>query len=95
MYEPAGDGAGGVVFVASGSPGDRPVGDRPGSSAPGETDEPSRLLEAIDEEDADVEALRRAQEIAERLAVRHPRPDSMVRRGLGDLRTVMQRPLAR
>lgn len=91
MYEPAGGGAGDLVFVAPRTAGDRPVGDRPGSSAPGETDEPSRLLEAVDEQDADVETLRRAHEIAERLAVRHPRPDSMVRRGLGDLRTVAWR----
>lgn len=91
LFEPAPGGAGGLLFTASEDGRDRPAGDRAGTSVPGTTDEPARVLDAVDEEDADIETLRRAQEIAARLALRRPRQDAATRRGLGELRSVPYR----
>lgn len=67
----------------------------PGSSAPGETDEPAGLVNAfelVDPEFApDPEVQRLARQIAERLAIPKPRRDSAAVRGLGRLHSVPYR----
>lgn len=57
-----------------------------GSAVPGETDEESRLIDLDDlDEQEDVEALRRAREIASALAIPRPPRRTATRRGLGQL----------
>jgi Mg-chelatase subunit ChlD len=59
---------------------------------PGTTDEEARLVEALDGElAADPETLRRARQIAARLAVPRPRRDITARRGVGELASVRYR----
>lgn len=70
-------------------PGASPI---PGVVAPGETDEPSALVAAPEEEIAvDPQVRSLAQQIASRLSVRKPRRDSSATRGLGKLETVPYR----
>jgi Mg-chelatase subunit ChlD len=86
-------GAGGVVFSARQSrDGGRPPARRPGNGAPAITGEPAELLGvpaggAV----ADPEAVRRAQQIAARLAIPRPRRDTTGRRGIGELASVRYR----
>lgn len=64
----------------------------PGVVAPGETDEPSALVAAPEEESAlDPEVRSLAQRIASRLSVRKPRRDASAVRGLGRLETAPYR----
>ncbi|WP_205629333.1 VWA domain-containing protein [Jiangella muralis] len=85
--------SGGGSPVAPG--GLRPPGPRrvpPGSGAPGTTDEAATLLAAVpDDADPDPEVLRRARQIAARLAVPRPRRDVTARRGAGELASVRYR----
>lgn len=64
----------------------------PGSTAPGETDEPAALVPLPDEEvDLDPRVRARAQQIAARLAVRRARQDVTATRGIGALESVPYR----
>lgn len=64
----------------------------PGSAEPGTTDEAATLLPVTpDEADPDPEVLRRARQIAARLAVPRPRRDVTARRGAGELASVRYR----
>jgi Mg-chelatase subunit ChlD len=70
--------------------GDR--GDSGGSSPRASTDEPGKLVDALDgEPTTDPETLRRARQIAARLAVPRPRRDVTARRGVGELASVRYR----
>lgn len=85
-FQPATGEGSGQVLVAQGS-GREQAGIRArGTSAPGETGEDSAVIE-LDELDgqADVEALRRAREIAAALSIPQPPRKAAARRGLGDL----------
>jgi len=66
---------------------------RPGSTAPAMTAEQGTLLTAPPDDDAapDAETLRRARQIASRLAVPRPRRDVTARRGIGELASVRYR----
>lgn len=79
---------GGIVVpgVADRRPGRAPA-DRTGSGRPATTDEQARLVEATAGRDAEVdpEVIRRAQQIAARLALPRARRDVTSRRGVGEL----------
>src|SRR5262249_52367805 len=62
-----------------------------GSGRPVTTDEPGSLAGADGEVSADPETLRRAREIAARLALRRPKRDLLERRGAGTLASVPYR----
>jgi len=64
-----------------------------GSGGPAVTDEQAELTAAINDPQAalDAETLRRAREIASRLAVPRPRRDRTARRGVGDVASVPYR----
>jgi len=64
-----------------------------GSGGPAVTDEQAELTAAIGDPQAalDAETLRRAREIASRLAVPRPRRDRSARRGIGDVASVPYR----
>ena len=62
-----------------------------GSAQPGTSDEQAVLTGAETAEVADPETLRRAREIAARLAVARPRRDATARRGAGELASVPYR----
>jgi Mg-chelatase subunit ChlD len=64
-----------------------------GSGGPAVTDEQAELTAAINDPQAalDAETLRRAREIASRLAVPRPRRDRTARRGIGDVASVPYR----
>jgi len=80
------------VLVAAAASRTTTTAQRPGSTAPGETDEEGELIEAVPQDrQADARTLRRAQEIAARLAMRRPRLDATARRGLGDLAALRSR----
>ena len=87
-------GAGGGVALG-GEPGNR--SDKPatsaGSGGAATTDEQAALTAAFTDSQgaADPETMRRAREIAARLAVRRPRRDRTVRRGRGELASVPYR----
>lgn len=92
LFEATPGGAGGVVFSAGGRRRERSAPARPGSGAPGTTDEPARLLEAIPADaEPDPETSRRARQIAARLAVGRPRRDITARRGIGELTSLRYR----
>src|SRR6266536_882665 len=77
-------GRGGAGDLAlTGDRGGRPGGPRAGSGGPALTTERSGLSAVPDGEGPDPEALRRARQIAARLAVPRPRRDVTARRGLG------------
>ena len=95
LLEPSRGGAGGLVRAGDpGRPG-RP-GPRPGSGGPAMTDEQGTLTDAATaaadgEPAADAETLRRARQIAARLAVPRPRRDALARRGAGQLASLRYR----
>ena len=81
--------AGGPGGAVTGMRGDRDRSGKPktatGSGGPATSDEQAALTSMLTEAAtaADLEALRRAREIAARLAVRRPRRDTVARRGAG------------
>jgi len=89
LFEPARGGAGGLVLA--GLPG-RHGPARPGSSGPALTAEAGALLATAPADgQPDPETLRRARQIAARLAVPRPRRDVSARRGSGQLASVRYR----
>ena len=82
-------GAGGLVLT--GDRGGRPGGPRAGSGGPAMTTERAGLSAIPDGEGPDPEALRRARQIAARLAVPRPRRDVTARRGAGELASLRYR----
>jgi Mg-chelatase subunit ChlD len=82
-------GAGGLVLT--GDRGGRPGGPRAGSGGPAMTTERAGLSAIPDGEGPDPEALRRARQIAARLAVPRPRRDITARRGAGELASLRYR----
>jgi Mg-chelatase subunit ChlD len=84
---------GGGGLVLSGPAGRGRAGPpRPGSGAPAMTGEQGTLLDAPPQDAAaDAETLRRARQIAARLAVPRPRRDTTARRGAGELASVRYR----
>ena len=94
MYQASGGGAGPVLTAGGGSR-ERPRGPQLGSGAPGETDEPARVLDLDDlDDEADGETLRRSREIAAALSIPRPPRDADQRRGFGDLASVPYRSTA-
>jgi Mg-chelatase subunit ChlD len=92
LLEPARGGAGGLVLA--GSRGAGPQANRPGSGGPAMTAEQGTLTDAAavgEEPAADPETLRRARQIAARLAVPRPHRDVSARRGVGELASVRYR----
>ena len=95
LYESRGGGAGGLVLAAPqdgrrGGPA-RAGQRRDGTGAAGVTDDAALLGEAPDDAGRDPETLRRARQIAARLAVPRPRRDVTARRGAGELASVRYR----
>ena len=92
LFESRGGGAGGLVLA--GPPDGRRGGlardEQPGGG-PGVTDEAALLGEARGDAGRDPETLRRARQIAARLAVPRPRRDVTARRGTGELASVRYR----
>jgi Mg-chelatase subunit ChlD len=93
LFEASAAGAGGLVLSGGSRRHDRPAGPGgPGSGAPATTSEPARLLDAAPADGApDQETIRRARQIAARLAVPRPRRDVTARRGAGELASVRYR----
>ena len=90
LLEAGRGGAGGLILGSQNRPG-RPA-KRPGSGAPAMTAEQGTLTEVPDREvAADAETVRRARQIATRLAVPRPRRDITARRGAGELASVRYR----
>jgi Mg-chelatase subunit ChlD len=90
LLEPARGGAGGLVLAGGG--GRTGAATRPGSGGPALTAERGTLVAAAASDEAiDGEALRRARQIATRLAVPRPRRDTSSRRGIGELASVHYR----
>jgi Mg-chelatase subunit ChlD len=90
LLDPARGGSGGLVLPGGGRGGRQPP--RSGSGGPAVTAEQGSLAEALDGEvQADPETLRRAQQIASRLAVPRPRRDTTARRGVGELASLRYR----
>jgi Mg-chelatase subunit ChlD len=90
LYEP-GRGGGGGLIVSGGSRDGRPT-PRTGSGGPALTAETGTLVAVPDAEPtADAETLRRARQIANRLAVPRPRRDTTARRGIGELASLRYR----
>ncbi|HMH90736.1 MAG TPA: vWA domain-containing protein, partial [Streptosporangiaceae bacterium] len=94
--EPSRGGAAGLVLA--GDPGVRPgrPDPQPGSGGPAMTGEQGTLTDAEaaaagGEPAADAETLRRARQIAARLAVPRPRRDALARRGAGQLASLRYR----
>ena len=89
LLEPARGGATG--FILAGLPGRHEPG-RPGSSSPALTAEAGTLLATAPADgEPDPETVRRARQIAGRLAVPRPRRDASTRRGSGELASVRYR----
>ena len=89
LLEPARGRTGGLVPPGGGRGGRRPP--RSGSGGPAVTGEQGALVNAGDVDGAalaDPETLRRARQIAARLAVPRPRRDASARRGAGELSSV-------
>ena len=84
LFEAGGRGGAGDMVLA-GDRGGRPRGPRTGRGGPAMTTERAGLAAVPDGEGPDPEALRRARQIAARLAVPRPRRDVTARRGLGVL----------
>ncbi len=82
-------GAGGLVLTRGGRAG-RPA-PRPGSGGPATTAEQGTLTDVLDGATPDPETLRRARQIAARLAVPRPRRDTTARRGAGELASLRYR----
>ncbi|GAB3361315.1 Mg-chelatase subunit ChlD [Blastococcus aggregatus] len=95
MFEPSGSGAGSLVLAGGDRRRGRPEGTRPGTTTPGETDEPAEVI-ALADLDAGADAVeastrQRAREIAQRLAVPAPRRDRAARRAVGKLASLPYR----
>ena len=90
LFEAGGrGGAGGLVLT--GDRGGRPSGPRTGSGGPAVTAERAAVSAIPDDGGPDPETLRRARQIAARLAVPRPRRDVTARRGLGELASLRYR----
>ena len=89
LFEASRGGAGGLVLT--GDRGGRPAGPRTGSGGPAVTAERAVVSAVPDGEGPDPETLRRARQIAARLAVPRPRRDITARRGAGELASVRYR----
>lgn len=86
VFVPVTGEGGGQVLTASGAGHPGPAVRARGTAAPGETGEDSQVIELEDlDGQADQEALRRAREIAQALAIPRPPLRATARRGLGDL----------
>jgi Mg-chelatase subunit ChlD len=91
LLEAAPGGGGGLVLAGPPERGGRPT-PRPGSGGPAVTAEQGTLADVLDGEPvADPQTLRRARQIAARLAVPRPRRDTTARRGVGELASVRYR----
>jgi Mg-chelatase subunit ChlD len=91
LHDATGGGAHGQVIIG-GDRGRAGAPKKPGTAAPGFTGEQGTLLSAPpDEATPDAETLRRARQIAGRLAVQRPRRDITARRGAGELTSVRYR----
>jgi Mg-chelatase subunit ChlD len=91
LHDASGGGSGGPTLTGGPRAAAR-AAHRPGTAAPNTTAEQGTLLAAVPEEvAADPETLRRAAQIARRLAVRRPRRDLSTRRGAGELTSVRYR----
>lgn len=89
VFLPVSDAAGGTVFAASKSRRTDSTTVRPGGEGSVITDENAELLDMLSPgADPDFEALRRAQEIAARLALPRARRNLTSRRGIGELVSV-------
>ena len=93
LFEASAGGTGGLVLSGGNRRHDRPAGPGgPGSGAPATSSEPAQLLDAAPAGGApDPETIRRARQIAARLAVPRPRRDVTARRGAGELASVRYR----
>ena len=89
LLEASRGGAGGLVLTGDRS--GRPGGPRTGSGGPAMTTERAGLSAIPDSQEPDPETLRRARQIAARLAVPRPRRDITARRGAGELASVRYR----
>jgi Mg-chelatase subunit ChlD len=90
LFETGGRGGAGGLVLAGDRRG-RQGGARTGSGGPAVTAERSALSAIPDGEGPDPEALRRARQIAARLAVPRPRRDVTARRGAGELASLRYR----
>jgi uncharacterized protein with von Willebrand factor type A (vWA) domain len=90
LFETGGRGGAGGLVLAGDRRG-RQGGPRTGSGGPAVTAERSALSAIGDGEGPDPEAVRRARQIAARLAVPRPRRDVTARRGLGELASLRYR----
>ncbi|HTF11443.1 MAG TPA: vWA domain-containing protein [Asanoa sp.] len=93
LYEPSSGPGGGVVLHADPTGRRRgPAPARPGSAAPGVTDERGTVVPLVlAKATADPAVRARARQIAARLAVRRPRHDVTARRGAGELTSLPYR----
>jgi len=92
LFDASAGGAGGLMLSGGNRRQDRSAGGGPGSGAPGITGEPAQLLDTTQAGgEPDLETIRRARQIAARLAVPRPRRDVLARRGAGDLASVRYR----
>jgi hypothetical protein len=84
-------GSGGQVMTGGSRTGRRPA-QRPGSGEPAITGEQGKLTDVTDGQvTPDLQTLRRARQIATRLAVPRPRRDVTARRGVGELASLRYR----
>ena len=91
LHDASGGGSGGQAMTG-GSQGAGRAPRRPGTAGPGTTAEQGTLLARAPEETTpDPETLRRARQIASRLAMQRPRRDVTARRGAGELTSVRYR----
>ena len=88
LLEPSRGGAGGLVL--GNQNGRAPAAPRPGSGGPASTAEQGTLTEP-ETAPADQETVRRARQIAARLAMPRPRRDITARRGTGELASLRYR----
>jgi Mg-chelatase subunit ChlD len=89
LETPGPGGAGGLVVAGGGRAGHRAP--RAGSGGPAVTAEQGTLAGVLDGALADPETIRRARQIATRLAVPRPRRDTTARRGTGELASLRYR----
>ena len=90
LLEPARGGAGGLILT--GGRRDGRAAPRRGSGGPGITDEQGTLTAILDgAAPTDAETVRRARQIATRLAMPRPRRDTTARRGIGELASLRYR----
>jgi Mg-chelatase subunit ChlD len=92
LLEPSASGSGGLVLTRPASRGRAAGPHRPGTGAPALTQEQGTLLASLpDDAQPDPETVRRARQIAARLAMPRPRRDPSARRGAGELASVRYR----